>query len=121
MLISIMSKIQISVNKIRTYLKKMEKLSNRLKPTEENNNIMATMKHNMIYIDDEINKIVDIIDCGEVDFSSSDDEDEDEEMLYRLWFYKNKRYILNMDTREVFDYYTEKSVGRCANGVLIQN
>ena len=115
-----MSKIQISVNKIRESLKNMERLSNRLKPTEENNTITITMKHNMLYIDDEINKIVDIIDCGEVDFSS-EDEDEDGEMLYRLWVYKNKCYILNMDTQDVFDYDTEKVVGRYDNGVLIRD
>ena len=118
-----MSNIQASVNKIRSSLKKMEILGNRLKPTEENTNIITTMKNNMIYIDDEINKIVEILDYSEEDVSSreDEDEDEDEEMLYRVWFYKNERYILNMDTQIVYDYETEKVIGMNVNGILIKN
>ena len=123
MLLATMSNIQASVNKIRSSLKKMEILGNRLKPTEENTNIITTMKNNMIYIDDEINKIVEILDYSEEDVSSSEDEDEDEdedeEMLYRVWFYKNERYILNMDTQIVYDYETEKVIGMNVNGILI--
>ena len=120
MLLAIMSSIQESVQKIRASLKTMEKVSMELKPTKENFNIMVKMKNNMLYIDDEVNKIMEI--CGydedEDVFSSSDEEDD--EMLYRLWFYKNKHYILNMDTREVHDYETEKVIGMNVNGILIR-
>ena len=121
MLLAIMSSIQESVQKIRASLKTMEKVSMELKPTKENFNIMVKMKNNMLYIDDEVNKIMEI--CGydedEDVFSSSDEEDE--EMLYRLWFFKNKHYILNMETLEVHDYETEKVIGMNVNGILIRN
>ena len=128
MLIATMSNIQTSVNKIRSSLKKMERLGNMLKPTEENKNIITTMKNNMIYIDDEINKIVEILDYSDEEESSSEDDDdeeddgdeEDTEMLYRLWIYKNERYILNMDTYAVYDYVTEEVIGRNDNGVLVR-
>ena len=123
-----MSNIQASVNKIRSSLKKMEILGNRLKPTEENTNIITTMKNNMIYIDDEINKIVEILDYSDEEETSSEEEDdeeddgdeEDTEMLYRIWIYKNERYILNMDTYDVYDYVTEEVIGRNDNGVLVR-
>ena len=125
MLIATMSNIQTSVNKIRSSLKKMERLGNMLKQTEENKNIITTMKNNMIYIDDEINKIVEILDYSDEEESSSEDEEddgdeEDTEMLYRLWIYKNERYILNMDTYAVYDYVTEEVIGRNDNGVLVR-
>ena len=127
MLLATMSNIQASVNKIRSSLKKMEKLGNMLKQTEENKNIITTMKNNMIYIDDEINKIVEILDYSDEEETSSEEEDdeeddgdeEDTEMLYRLWIYKNERYILNMDTYDVYDYVTEEVIGRYDNGVLV--
>ena len=123
MLIATMSSIQASVQQIRSSLKKMEKLGNMLNSTEENRNIITTMKNNMIFIDDEINKIVEILDYSEEeDISSSDDEEcEDNEMLYRLWIYKNERYILNMDTQTVYDYESEKVIGMNVNGILIKN
>ena len=128
MLLATMSNIQASVNKIRSSLKKMEKLGNRLKQTEENKNIITTMKNNMIYIDDEINKIVEILDYSDEEETSSEEEDdeeddgdeEDTEMLYRIWIYKNERYILNMDTYDVYDYVTEEVIGRNDNGVLVR-
>jgi|APSaa5957512535_1039671.scaffolds.fasta_scaffold126491_2 hypothetical protein len=128
MLIATMSNIQTSVNKIRSSLKKMERLGNMLKQTEENKNIITTMKNNMIYIDDEINKIVEILDYSDEEESSSEDDDdeeddgdeEDTEMLYRRWIYKNERYILNMDTYAVYDYVTEEVIGRNDNGVLVR-
>ena len=125
MLIATMSNIQTSVNKIRSSLKKMERLGNMLKQTEENKNIITTMKNNMIYIDDEINKIVEILDYSDEEESSSEDEEddgdeEDTEMLYRRWIYKNERYILNMDTYAVYDYVTEEVIGRNDNGVLVR-
>lgn len=119
MLLAIMSSIQESVQKIRASLKTMEKVSMELKPTPENFNIMIKMKNNMLYIDDEVNKIMEICGCEEEDVFSSSDE-EDDEMLYRLWFYKNKHYILNMDTQEVHDYETEKVIGMNVNGILIR-
>jgi len=127
MLLATMSNIQASVNKIRSSLKKMEKLGNMLKQTEENKNIITTMKNNMIYIDDEINKIVEILDYSDEEETSSEEEDdeeddgdeEDTEMLYRIWIYKNERYILNMDTYDVYDYVTEEVIGRYDNGVLV--
>jgi chemotaxis signal transduction protein len=122
MLIATMSSIQASVQQIRSSLKKMEKLGNMLNSTEENKNIITTMKNNMIFIDDEINKIVEILDYSEEDISSSDDEEcEDTEMLYRLWIYNNERYILNMDTQAVYDYESEKVIGMNVNGILIKN
>jgi len=123
MLIATMSSIQSSIQKIRSSLKKMEKLGNMLNSTEENRNIITTMKNNMIFIDDEINKIVEILDYSEEeDISSSDDEEcEDTEMLYRLWIYNNERYILNMDTQAVYDYESEKVIGMNVNGILIKN
>ena len=123
MLIATMSTIQSSIQKIRSSLKKMEKLGNMLNSTEENRNIITTMKNNMIFIDDEINKIVEILDYSEEeDISSSDDEEcEDTEMLYRLWIYNNERYILNMDTQAVYDYESEKVIGMNVNGILIKN
>jgi len=123
MLIATMSSIQASVQQIRSSLKKMEKLGNMLNSTEENRNIITTMKNNMIFIDDEINKIVEILDYSEEeDISSSDDEEcEDTEMLYRLWIYNNERYILNMDTKAVYDYESEKVIGMNVNGILIKN
>jgi hypothetical protein len=123
MLIATMSSIQASVQQIRSSLKKMEKLGNMLNSTEENRNIITTMKNNMIFIDDEINKIVEILDYSEEeDISSSDDEEcEDTEMLYRLWIYNNERYILNMDTQAVYDYESEKVIGMNVNGILIKN
>jgi len=123
MLIATMSSIQASVQQIRSSLKIMERLGNQLKPTEENRNIITTMKNNMIFIDDEINKIVEILDYSEEeDISSSDDEEcEDTEMLYRLWIYNNERYILNMDTQAVYDYESEKVIGMNVNGILIKN
>jgi len=123
MLIATMSSIQASVQQIRSSLKIMERLGNQLKPTEENRNIITTMKNNMIFIDDEINKIVEILDYSEEeDISSSDDEEcEDTEMLYRLWIYNNERYILNMDTKAVYDYESEKVIGMNVNGILIKN
>ena len=72
MLLATMSNIQASVNKIRSSLKKMEKLGNMLKQTEENKNIITTMKNNMIYIDDEINKIVEILDYSDEEETSSE-------------------------------------------------
>ena len=128
MLLATMSNIQASVNKIRSSLKKMEKLGNMLKQTEENKNIITTMKNNMIYIDDEINKIVEILDYSDEEETSSEEEDdeeddgdeEDTEMLYRIWIYKNERYILNMDTYDVYDYVTEEVIGRYDNGVLVR-
>ncbi len=128
MLLATMSNIQTSVNKIRSSLKKMEKLGNMLKQTEENKNIITTMKNNMIYIDDEINKIVEILDYSDEEETSSEEEDdeeddgdeEDTEMLYRIWIYKNERYILNMDTYDVYDYVTEEVIGRNDNGVLVR-
>ena len=128
MLLATMSNIQASVNKIRSSLKKMEKLGNMLKQTEENKNIITTMKNNMIYIDDEINKIVEILDYSDEEETSSEEEDdeeddgdeEDTEMLYRIWIYKNERYILNMDTYDVYDYVTEEVIGRNDNGVLVR-
>ena len=127
MLLATMSNIQTSVNKIRSSLKKMEKLGNMLKQTEENKNIITTMKNNMIYIDDEVNKIVEILDYSDEEETSSEEEDdeeddgdeEDTEMLYRIWIYKNERYILNMDTYDVYDYVTEEVIGRYDNGVLV--
>ena len=118
-----MSSIQASVQQIRSSLKIMERLGDQLKPTEENRNIITTMKNNMIFIDDEINKIVEILDYSEEeDISSSDDEEcEDTEMLYRLWIYNNERYILNMDTQAVYDYESEKVIGMNVNGILIKN
>jgi hypothetical protein len=125
MLLATMSNIQTSVNKIRSSLKKMEKLGNMLKQTEENKNIITTMKNNMIYIDDEVNKIVEILDYSDEEESSSEDDgdgdEEDNEMLYRLWIYKNERYILNMDTQTVYDYESEKVIGMNVNGILIKN
>ena len=123
MLIATMSSIQASVQQIRSSLKIMERLGDQLKPTEENRNIITTMKNNMIFIDDEINKIVEILDYSEEeDISSSDDEEcEDTEMLYRLWIYNNERYILNMDTKAVYDYESEKVIGMNVNGILIKN
>ena len=123
MLIATMSSIQASVQQIRSSLKIMERLGDQLKPTEENRNIITTMKNNMIFIDDEINKIVEILDYSEEeDISSSDDEEcEDTEMLYRLWIYNNERYILNMDTQAVYDYESEKVIGMNVNGILIKN
>ena len=41
-------------------------------------------------------------------------------MLYCLWFIKNKSYILNMDTREVNDYDTEKVIRMKLNRILIR-
>ena len=46
MLIATMSSIQASVQQIRSSLKKMEKLGNMLNSTEENKNIITTMKNN---------------------------------------------------------------------------
>ncbi len=128
MLLATMSNIQASVQQIRSSLKKMEKLGNMLKQTEENKNIITTMKNNMIYIDDEINKIVEILDYSDEEETSSEEEDdeeddgdeEDTEMLYRIWIYKNERYILNMDTYDVYDYVTEEVIGRNDNGVLVR-
>ena len=122
MLIAILSSIQASVQKIRSSLKIKEIMGDQLKPTEENKTIITTMKNNMIYIDDEVNKIVEILDYSDEEVvSSSDEEDEDNEMLYRLWFYKNERYILNMDTQAVYDYESEKVIGMNVNGILIKN
>ena len=101
MLLATMSTIQSSIQKIRSSLKIMERLGDQLKPTGKNENIITTMKNNMIYIDDEVNKIVEILDYSDEEESSSEDDDdeeddgdeEDTEMLYRLWIYKNERYI----------------------------
>ena len=120
MLLATMSSIHESVRKIRASLKTMEQVSMELKPTKENFNVMIKMKNNMLYIDDEVNKIMEICGCEEEDDEFSSSDEEDEEMLYRLWFYKNKRYILNMDTYEVHDYETEKVIGMNVNGILIR-
>ena len=121
MLLAIMISIHESVRKIRASLKTMEQVSMELKPTKENFNVMIKMKNNMLYIDDEVNKIMEICGCEEEDDEFSSSDEEDDEMLYRLWFYKNKRYILNMDTYEVHDYETEKVIGMNVNGILIRN
>ena len=115
-----MISIHESVRKIRASLKTMEKVSMELKPSKENFNVMIKMKNNMLYIDDEVNKIMEICGCEEEDDEYSSSDEEDDEMLYRLWYYKNERYILNMDTYEVHDYETEKVIGMNVNGILIR-